>query len=105
MGINRLHFKLSNSGGRDSTLANAMSQCEAFGLLPAEAAADVTAVIAVVSTWQAHFSQVGVTARDIQTLAQRIDGDALLSQRMEFNPAQYASPTTKRKRPSPFRDR
>jgi serine/threonine-protein kinase HipA len=91
--------------GRDSTLANAMSQCEAFGLLPAEAAADVTAVIAVVSTWQAHFSQVGVRARDIQTLAQRIDGDALLSQRMEFNPAQYASPTTKRKRPSPFRDR
>jgi serine/threonine-protein kinase HipA len=91
--------------GRDSTLANAMSQCEAFGLLPAEAAADVTAVIAVVSTWQAHFSQVGVTARDIQTLAQRIDGDELLSQRMEFNPAQYASPTTKRKRLSPFRDR
>jgi serine/threonine-protein kinase HipA len=36
--------------GRDFTLANAMSQCEAFGLLPAKAAAAVTTVIAVVST-------------------------------------------------------
>jgi serine/threonine-protein kinase HipA len=89
--------------GRDSTLANAMTQCEAFGLLPAEAATEVTAVIEVVNTWQAHFEQVGVTARDIQSLAERIDGEALLNQRERFDPATYQSPPGKKKRASPFR--
>lgn len=89
--------------GRDSTLANAMSQCEAFGLLPAEAAAEVASVIDVVNTWQAHFAQAGVTARDIQSLAERIDGDALLSQRRDFDPASFQSLPVKRKRPGPFR--
>lgn len=89
--------------GRDSTLANAMSQCEAFGLLPAEAAIEVTKVIEVVNTWQVHFEQVGVTARDIQSLAERIDGEALLNQREGFDPATYQSPPGKRKRASPFR--
>ena len=46
--------------GRDSTLDNAMSQCDAFGLLPAEAAAEVASVIDVVSTWKEHFAKVGV---------------------------------------------
>ena len=41
--------------GRDSTLENAMSQCDAFGLLPREAAAEVVAVIDIVNTWQEHF--------------------------------------------------
>lgn len=89
--------------GRDSTLANAMSQCEAFGLLPAEAATEVTVVIDVVNTWQAHFEQMGVTARDIQSLAERIDGEALLNQREGFDAASYQSPPGKRKRASPFR--
>ena len=89
--------------GRDSTLANAMSQCEAFGLLPAEAATEVTAVIEVVNTWLAHFQRVGVTAKDIQSLAERIDGQALLSQRDGFDAAPYQSSPGKRKRASPFR--
>jgi serine/threonine-protein kinase HipA len=89
--------------GRDSTLANAMSQCEAFGLLPAEAATEVMAVIEVVNTWQAHFEQVGVTERDIQSLAERIDGEALLNQREGFEAVTYQSLPGKRKRASPFR--
>lgn len=89
--------------GRDSTLANALSQCEAFGLLPTEAAAEVTAVIDVVNTWQAHFAQAGVSAPDIHSLAERIDGEALLSQRMGFDPTKYLSSPAKRRRPSPFR--
>lgn len=96
---------ICGDAGRDATLANAMSQCEAFGLLPAEAAAEILAVIAVVNTWQTHFTQAGVTARDLQSLAERIDGDELLSQRTGFDPALYASPPAKRKRSSPFRDR
>ena len=89
--------------GRDSTLENAMSQCDAFGLLPLEAAAEVAAVIGAVDTWQEHFAQAGVTDRDIASLAERLDGDALLSQRIGFDPARFQTSPAKRKRPSPFR--
>lgn len=88
--------------GRDSTLENAMSQCDAFGLLPSEAGAEVGAVIAVVNTWQEHFAQTGVTASDIANLAERIDGEALLRQRVGFDQARFQTSPTKRKRPSPF---
>jgi len=89
--------------GRDSTLENAMSQCDAFGLLPAEAAAEIATVIDAVTTWQEHFVQAGVTALDIASLAERIDGEELLSQRIGFNPARFQTSPAKRKRPSPFR--
>ncbi|MBY0238390.1 MAG: HipA domain-containing protein [Burkholderiaceae bacterium] len=89
--------------GRDSTLDNAMSQCDAFGLLPAEAAAEVTAVIAVVNTWKEHFAEAGVTQRDIEDLAERIDGEELLNQRANFDQARFQTPPAKRRRASPFR--
>ena len=89
--------------GRDSTLENAMSQCEAFGLLPAEAAAEIVTVIDVVNTWQAHFAQAGVTERDIESLAERVDGEELLAQRTGFDPIQFKSAPAKRARTSPFR--
>jgi serine/threonine-protein kinase HipA len=89
--------------GRTSTLENAMSQCDAFGLPPAEAAAEVAAVIDVVNIWQEHFTQAGVTRRDIKSLADRIDGAELLNQRIGFDPARFQSSAAKRKRPSPFR--
>ena len=92
--------------GHDSTLDNAMSECEAFGLLPAEAAEEVVRVIAVVNTWQAHFAKVGVSAVDIEHLATFIDGDELLKQRSDFDPDRYlvAKPRGgKGGRRSPFR--
>jgi serine/threonine-protein kinase HipA len=89
--------------GRDSTLENAMSQCEAFGLRPAEAAAEVADVIAVVNTWKEHFSRAGVTKRDIESLAERIDGEELLIQRTEFDQVRYQSAPIPRKRAGPFR--
>jgi serine/threonine-protein kinase HipA len=80
-----------------------MSQCDAFGLLPTEAAAEVAVVIDVVNTWQEHFEQAGVTARDIASLAERIDDEELLRQRIGLYPAQLKSSPAKRKRPSPLR--
>ncbi|MBI5786181.1 MAG: HipA domain-containing protein [Rhodocyclales bacterium] len=91
--------------GRDSTLENAMSQCEAFGLLPAEAAAEVARVIDVLRTWKEHFAEAGVTARDIESLAERIDGAELLAQRTAFDPTRFQSPPARRKRPGPFSHR
>jgi hypothetical protein len=34
----------------------------------------------VVNTWKLHFAQMGVSPRDIENLAQQIDGDFLLQQ-------------------------
>lgn len=89
--------------GRDSTLENAMSQCEAFGLLPTEAATEVVRVIDVVNTWKEHFAQAGVTQRDIEDLGERIDGDELRAQRINFEQVRFQSAPAKRKRSSPFR--
>ena len=89
--------------GRESTLDNAMSQCEAFGLLPAQAAAEVAAVIEVVNAWRAHFAQAGVTPRDIASLEDRLDGEELLGQRTGFDPGRFQGPPAKRTRASPFR--
>jgi serine/threonine-protein kinase HipA len=89
--------------GRDSTLENAMSQCEAFGLRPGEAASEVAAVIDVVNGWREHFGRAGVSRRDIEVLAERIDGEALLAQRTDFTPARFAVAPAKPGRTSPFR--
>lgn len=80
-----------------------MSQCDAFGLLPAEAAAEVAAVIDVVNTWKQHFKRAGVTPRDIESLAERIDGEELLSQRTGFDRGRFQSAPSRRRRTSPFR--
>ena len=74
------------SDGRESTLTNAMSQCALFGLDGAAAAQEVMGIIAVVGRWQEHFRACGVTATDIESLAERIDGDELLEQRRSFTP-------------------
>ena len=86
---------------RDSTLVNAMSQCELFGYTPAQAAADVVRVIRVVDGWRQHFAACGVTSADIKSLAERIDGEPLLGQRRAFNPADYATARASRRRGFP----
>ena len=79
-----------------------MSECDAFGLKPDEAAAEVVRVVEVVNTWKLHFAQVGVSLRDIENLAQQIDGDCLLQQRTEFKPGRFISLSIKKTRKSPF---
>lgn len=88
--------------GRDSTLDNAMSQCDAFGLLPREAAEEVGGVIEVVNGWQEHFRQAGVSELDIRSLAERIDGAALLTQRTQFDAGRFQGSPRKKARKSPF---
>ena len=94
---------ICGANGRDSTLENAMSQCDAFGLPPSQAAVEVAAVIDVVNTWHKHFARVGVSGADIESLAERIDGDELLNQRMTFDAARFRSVPSSRKKASPFR--
>lgn len=87
---------------RDSTLSNAMSQCEFFGYTPAQAAAEVMRVIKVVNGWRKHFAACGVSAADLDSLAERIDGEQLWAQRQSFKPADYATPVRTPRRKSPF---
>lgn len=94
---------ICGNDGRDSTLDNAMSQCEAFGLSPAAAAREVVRVMAVVDQWQAHFAAAGVSARDVASLAEHIDSDALLEERRRFDPARHESEKAGRRRTGPFR--
>ena len=86
---------------RDSTLSNAMSQCELFGYTPTQAATEVIRVIGVVDGWRDHFAACGVTNPDLESLATRIDGERLLGQRRSFNPAGYATRSSPKRR-SPF---
>ena len=88
--------------GRDSTLDNAMSECDAFGLTSAEAATEVVRVVEVVNAWKTHFAEVGVSTRDIDSLAQQIDGDYLLMQRTSFEPERFERPKMKHARKSLF---
>lgn len=93
---------ICGADGQDSTLANAMSQCDAFGLAPPQAAAQVVQVIGVVNTWRAHFESIGVSKRDVDSLAERLDGDELLSQRQTFDAGIYQGAPPKRRPTSPF---
>ena len=81
-----------------------MSECDAFGLTPAEAASEVVRVVDVVNTWKLHFTKMGVSARDIESLAEQIDGEFLLRQRIGFEPGRFVVPTGKRPRKSPFKN-
>jgi serine/threonine-protein kinase HipA len=89
--------------GQESTLANAMSQCDAFGLAAPEAAEQVLQVIAVINTWRAHFASVGVSGSDLNSLAERLDAGELLRQRQTFDAKQFQATPAKRKPTGPFR--
>lgn len=89
----------------DSTLANAMTQTEAFGLSKADAAQLIVEVIAVVNTWREHFASLGVMQADLASLAERIDGEGLKSQRESFDPALYQKARVRPSRRSPFQQK
>jgi serine/threonine-protein kinase HipA len=84
--------------GHDSTLENAMSRCQSFGLSSGEAALQVEQIITVVDTWKEHFAACGVTPGDIEQLEQRVDGEELLGQRRTFAASNYAATPARRLR-------
>lgn len=60
--------------GNESSLDNARSQVAAFGLKAPAANAIIQAIAGEVDAWREHFQNMGVSARDIEVLAQYIDG-------------------------------
>jgi serine/threonine-protein kinase HipA len=67
----------------DSTLANALSMANLFGLSKQAALQQVSEVASVMDGWREHFARCGVTAGDIDLYAQQIDRPFLLDQRRE----------------------
>ena len=80
--------------GRDSTLENAMSQCQAFGLSLPEAAAAGRADHPGGGHVAQHFASCGVTVGDIAQLGE-IDGEELLRQRRTFSWPSTTQPQAK----------
>lgn len=70
--------------GADASLANALSEARLFGLSAADARADVAAVARVCGEWNKHFKAAGVSARDVEYLAQFVDRAFLREQRETF---------------------
>lgn len=68
----------------DSTLENALSMCAQFGLKPAAAQQEIRTVAGVVARWREHFTRAGVSASDIEILAEQVDRPFLRDQRDEY---------------------
>jgi serine/threonine-protein kinase HipA len=65
----------------DSSVGNALSLSEMYGLTKNEAVKEAQAVAHVVDGWKQHFAACGVTQRDIDLYAEQIDRPFLREQR------------------------
>ncbi len=83
--------------GQNSTLSNAMSRCQDFGLAAPDAAQEVMRVIDVVNGWRLHFESCGVSAEDIEAVGRQVDGEALRGQRETFSAEDHAARTPKKR--------
>ncbi len=70
--------------GAESSLENALTDINEFGIKKPRAMALVQQVAATVEQWAGHFRQCGVCDADMEQLAASIDRDALRQQRQEF---------------------
>jgi serine/threonine-protein kinase HipA len=68
----------------DSTIENALSSCALFSLTKDAAIVETRRVISAVERWQSHFRVSGVSARDIEILAEQIDRPFLVEQRRQL---------------------
>ena len=75
---------LVGAAGAESSLENALTELNEFGIRRARAMDLIRQVAQVVDGWQAHFAQQGVCRADMELLHASIDRDALLAQRKAF---------------------
>ena len=67
--------------GAVSSIDNALSMCQSYGLKRAEAVSEAHAVAHAVQHWRSHFKTQGVPAQAIDLLADQLDRDYLREQR------------------------
>lgn len=56
--------------GRTASIYNVLSQCERFGLTSEAARKEIENIVATVRTWREHFRACGVSAKDVEYMAQ-----------------------------------
>ena len=72
------------TAGSESSLENALTQINEYGIKMPRAIELIRQVVATVDQWTAHFTALGVSQSDMELLAASIDRDALRSQRQAF---------------------
>ncbi|KGG90940.1 phosphatidylinositol kinase [Comamonas thiooxydans] len=72
------------TAGSESSLENALTQINEYGIKMPRAIELIRQVAAAVDRWAAHFTALGVSKSDMELLAASIDRDALRSQRQVF---------------------
>jgi serine/threonine-protein kinase HipA len=72
-------------GEADSSIENALSEVHVFGLTKDSAVEVIKRVVAVVDGWTENFRALGVKERDLEMMAQYIDGPLLKAQRAAFS--------------------
>lgn len=72
------------TAGSESSLENALTQINEYGIKMPRAVELIRQVAAAVDRWAAHFTALGVSKSDMELLAASIDRDALRSQRQAF---------------------
>ena len=75
---------LVGKAGAESSLDNALTELNEFGIRRDRGIELIQQVARVVDGWQAHFAQQGVCRSDMEQLHASIDRDALRMQRMAF---------------------
>jgi serine/threonine-protein kinase HipA len=69
----------------ESSIENALSEVQAFGLTKDAAVEVVKQLAFAVDGWKENFRSQGVEERDLETMAQYIDGPFLMAQRAAFS--------------------
>lgn len=69
--------------GHQSSITNAMSEAPAFGLTDAQARQIVQEMAKQTAQWHANFKSLGVREKDMEFLAQYLDGSHLREQRQQ----------------------
>lgn len=87
--------------GSESSLANAMTACEDFGLSPQAAAEEVIRLVGIVNGWRDHFRSCGVGDADMKTLQGWLDSDEKKEEREHFSPKDHLR-SGRPKRRNPF---
>jgi len=90
------HEFMIADGVTDPDLGAALSVHRDFGLDETQARQAISEVVRVVDGWREHFTALGVTAGDIETLAEFIDSDELQQQRTWYRHPEPASPKRKK---------
>ena len=72
-------------GEAESSIENALSEVQAFGLTRDSAVGVIQAVVAAVDGWKENFRALGVKESDLAMMAQYIDGPLLKEQRAAFS--------------------